>query len=87
MVELLQKFGEEVRKVGEMRTQMGEPCSSTLVKNETDEMEVTVSNRQPLLQTPNQDEHKIEKPPQICTFLEATPFRKMKEVMISGNSR
>ena len=49
MVELLQKFGKEVRKVEEMRMQMGEPCSYTPVKNETDRMEVTVSNRQPLL--------------------------------------
>ena len=53
MVELLQKFGEEVRKFEEVRMQMGEPCSSTLVKNETDRMEVTVSNRQSLLQTPH----------------------------------
>ena len=54
--------------------EMGEPCSSTPVKNETDGMEVTVSNRQPLPQTPTEMSVKLRNLHRSVPYLEVTPF-------------
>ena len=74
MVEILQKFGEEVKKVEEMRTHMSQP--STPVKQEVAKMEMTTENKQLIPQASSRDEHKIEKPPKICIFSGSDPIPK-----------
>ena len=74
MVEILQKFGEEVKKVEEMRTHVGQPY--TPVKQEVAQMEMTTDNKQLIPQACSRDEHKIENPPQICIFSGSDPIPK-----------
>ena len=74
MVGILQKFGEEVKKVEEMRTHMSQP--STPVKQEVAKMEMTTEDKQLIPQASSWNEHKIEKPPQICIFSGSDPIPK-----------
>ena len=74
MVEILQKFGEEVKKVEEMRTHMSQPF--TPVKQEVAKMEMTTEDKQLIPQASSRDECKIEKPPQICIFSGSDPIPK-----------
>ena len=73
MVEILQKFWEEVKKVEEMRTHM---TPSTPVKQEVAKMEMTTEDKQLIPQASSRDECKIEKPPQICIFSGSDPIPK-----------
>ena len=74
MVEILQRFGEEVKKVEEMRTHGSQ--SFTSVKQEGAQMGMIVEDQQVTPQTPGRDERKIEKPPQICIFSGSDPIPK-----------
>ena len=74
MVEILRRFGEEVKKVEEMRTHGRQ--SFTSVKQEGAQMEMIAEDPQVTPQTPGRDEHKIEKPPQICIFSGSDPIPK-----------
>ena len=74
MVDILWRFGEEVKKVEEMRAHGSQ--SFTSVKQEGAQMEMIVEDQQVTPQTPGRDEHKIEKPPQICIFSGSDPIPK-----------
>ena len=74
MVEILQNFREEVKKVEEMRTHVNQP--STPVKQEVAKMEMIAEDKQSIPQASSRDERKIEKPPQICIFSGSDPIPK-----------
>ena len=74
MVEILQRFGEEVKKVEEMRTHGSQ--SFTSVKQEGAQMGMIVEDQQVTAQTPGRNERKIEKTPQICIFSGSDPIPK-----------
>ena len=74
MEEILQRFGEEVKKVEEMRTHGSQ--SLTSVKQKGAQTEMITEDWQVTPQTPGRDEYKIEKPPQICNFSGSDPIPK-----------
>ena len=68
MVDLLPKFGEEVKKVEELRVQVEKPIEMSIKKETWGVRLVTEENNLMTRMTTSTGETKISKPPQICLF-------------------